>query len=103
MSRFLQRLSLALLATSLFCADHALASDADYACDGAARLHARFSSPSLKNGRVTLTFGDGQMTTLPQAPSADGGRYAGHGVEFWTKGRGATLTRNGARQTCHIR
>jgi membrane-bound inhibitor of C-type lysozyme len=40
---------------------------------------------------------------LPQVLSADGGRYANDGVEFWIKGRDATLTRDGRRQTCSTR
>ncbi|WP_114188474.1 MliC family protein [Microvirga aerophila] len=40
------------------------------------------------------------MTTLPQAISADGGRYTQGDVEFWIKGDGATLTRAGKSTTC---
>jgi membrane-bound inhibitor of C-type lysozyme len=32
--------------------------------------------------------------------SADGGRYANGKVEFWIRGKGATLTRNGGSETC---
>jgi membrane-bound inhibitor of C-type lysozyme len=42
---------------------------------------------------VRLTFaGKGGNVSLPQAPSADGGRYADSGVEFWIKGKTARLT-----------
>jgi membrane-bound inhibitor of C-type lysozyme len=37
---------------------------------------------------------------LPQVISADGGRYADNGVEFWIKGKNATLTRGGGSETC---
>jgi membrane-bound inhibitor of C-type lysozyme len=38
--------------------------------------------------------------TLPQALSADGGRYTEGDIEFWIKGKGATLTRAGKSTTC---
>jgi membrane-bound inhibitor of C-type lysozyme len=37
---------------------------------------------------------------LPQALSADGGRYAGGDMEFWIKGNMARLTRAGAATDC---
>jgi len=50
---------------------------------------------------VALTFdGSGSRIILPQARSADGGRYAGDGIEFWIKGKTATLTRSGASENC---
>ncbi len=73
----------------------------DYACSGGTRLTARFSPPSEQPGSVVLTIAGGAgPVTLPQAVSADGGRYVGDGIEFWIKGNGATLTRNGAVETC---
>lgn len=83
----------------------ALGSSADakefhYACSGGTKLTARFSPPSAANGRVELTFGTGRTITLPQAMSADGGRYANKDMEFWIKGNGATLTRSGTSETC---
>ena len=63
---------------------------------------ASFSPPGVGNGRVALTGPDGRVT-LPQQPSADGGRYANNRMEFWIKGNGATLTREGRSETCHTR
>jgi membrane-bound inhibitor of C-type lysozyme len=76
------------------------ATKAHYWCSGGTKLTADFSPPSLTNGRVALTFATGRRITLPQLPSADGGRYANDHIEFWIKGRNATLTLNGASETC---
>ncbi len=43
---------------------------------------------------------DGKTIVLPQRRSADGGRYARGGIQFWIKGRSATLTRQGKTTTC---
>ena len=52
-------------------------------------------------GSVKLVYaGASTETTLPQAISADGGRYTQGDVEFWIKGNGATLTRAGRSTTC---
>jgi len=76
------------------------ATEARYACSGGAKLTARFSSPDTETGTVVLTFETGETIALPQVMSADGGRYADKGVEFWIKGNNATLTRNGDSETC---
>lgn len=52
---------------------------------------------------MVLTFADTGEIALPQVLSADGGRYAEGDVEFWIKGNGATLTRNGKTETCRTR
>jgi len=85
------------------CGGQADAVEARYACSGGARVVADFSPPSAANGRVTRTFETGRKITLPQALSADGGRYADNDTEFWIKGRNATLTRGGVRQSCSTR
>ncbi len=85
------------------CTSHASAVEARYACNGGTELKATFSPPSLKTGNVALTFSDGRKIVLPQAMSADGGRYARGDVEFWIKGRDATLTRDGHAETCSTR
>lgn len=103
MSRFSKRIALTIFAPVFLCAGYALATEARYHCDGGTVLVARFSPPDLPNGRVTLIFGDGREITLPQVKAADGGRYSGDGVEFWIKGRGATLNHNGASQNCSVR
>src|SRR5277367_5411072 len=79
------------------------ASEARYTCSGGTKLVARFFPPTLKNGRVALAFGMGRELALPQVTSADGGRYANDGIEFWIKGRSATLTMNGVKETCSTR
>ncbi|RTL54133.1 MAG: hypothetical protein EKK40_04520 [Bradyrhizobiaceae bacterium] len=81
-------------------ASTAHATQAQYVCDGGARLTAQFSPPGVPNGRATLIFGSGRKVVLPQAMSADGGRYTNGNIEFWIKGRGATLTRGGKSQSC---
>ena len=78
----------------------ALATEAHYACSDGAKLTAEFSPPGASKGQVALTFASGRGIMLPQVLSADGGRYAGADIEFWIKGRNATLTRNGASESC---
>jgi membrane-bound inhibitor of C-type lysozyme len=52
-------------------------------------------------GSIKLVYaGSSTETTLPQALSADGGRYMRDDVEFWIKEEGATLTRAGKSTTC---
>ena len=78
----------------------AAAQEARYTCADGARLTAIFTGGAA-GGAATLAFqGAGGTTILPQAPSADGGRYADGTTEFWIKGRGATLTRGGRSTTC---
>ena len=51
----------------------------------------------LQAARLTI---DGKTIVLPQRRAASGGRYARGGVEFWIKGRSATLTRQGKTTNC---
>lgn len=81
----------------------AQAIEARYVCDKGARIDAQFSPPTMALGRVTLTFGAGDKVVLPQVMSADGGRYANSQIEFWIKGKGARLTRDGKVQNCKTR
>lgn len=72
-----------------------------------ARVEALFTCPAGKsinavfintgNPRVQLTFSDGRKMTLPQAQSADGGRYANKAetIVFWNKGNTAFVQENG--------
>ena len=92
-----------LLGAALTVACPAYAIDARYVCDKGARINVQFSPPSLALGRATLTFGSGEKVVLPQVMSADGGRYANSQVEFWVKGKGARLTRDGKVQDCKTR
>jgi len=82
---------------------NAFAAEAHYACSGGTKLTAQFSPPSAARGRVKLTFETGRNITLPQVMSADGGRYANNDIEFWIKGRNATLARGGVSDTCSTR
>jgi len=77
------------------------ATEAHYDRSGGTRVAAQFSPPNAANRQVVLTF-DGLKSriALPQAISADGGRYSGDGIEFWIKGVAATLTRGGASEPC---
>jgi membrane-bound inhibitor of C-type lysozyme len=72
-----------------------------YTCADGTKLQAMFSPPSTSLGSVKLVYdGSSTGTTLPQALSADGGRYTQGNVEFWIKGKGATLTRAGKSTNC---
>jgi membrane-bound inhibitor of C-type lysozyme len=72
-----------------------------YTCADGTKLQAKFSPPSTSMGSVKLVYaGSSTETTLPQTLSADGGRYMQGDVEFWIKGKGATLTRAGKATTC---
>ncbi len=84
-------------------ASNAYAKDFHYECNGGTKLTAQFAPPGAANGSAALTFATGETITLPQALSADGGRYATSDIEFWIKGRNATLTRSGTRETCLTR
>jgi membrane-bound inhibitor of C-type lysozyme len=78
----------------------AYAAEAHYTCSGGGKLTAKFSPPGSPKGKVALIFDTGRELSLPQVMSADGGRYANGGIEFWIKGRSATLTMNGVKDTC---
>jgi membrane-bound inhibitor of C-type lysozyme len=95
------------LSTALFlvgAASGAVAQDpkpVHYTCADGTKLQAIFSPPSTSLGSVKLVnAGSSTETILPQAISADGGRYMQGDVEFWIKGEGATLTRAGKSTTC---
>lgn len=103
MSKYSSRLSLGAAVLALVFTSHVSATEARYECSGGTKLTAQFSPPSAQAGRVTLTFDGGREAILPQAISADGGRYVGGDIEFWIKGRSATLTRDGNSETCETR
>jgi membrane-bound inhibitor of C-type lysozyme len=72
-----------------------------YTCADGTKLQVTFSPPSTSTGSVRLVYaGSATEMTLPQALSADGGRYTQGDIEFWIKGNGATLTRAGKSTTC---
>ncbi len=75
-----------------------------YACSDNTRLSVTFSSEDVRPGTARLLIaGSSGDITLPQVPSADGGRYADGGTEFWIKGNTARLTRSGTdATTCHV-
>jgi membrane-bound inhibitor of C-type lysozyme len=84
-------------------ASSASAADAAYRCADGTAVRAVFSTPGPA-GSVRLTFaGKKGAVALPQAPSADGGRYADVGMEFWIKGKTARLTRAGAETECRTK
>ena len=90
------------IATVAF-AGPAFATEARYTCSDGSKLTAKFSPPDTAKGSVKLTFGTGRELKLPQALSADGGRYADADIEFWIKGRSASLTMKGVKETCSTR
>lgn len=94
---------LAALAICAIATTAALANEASYTCEGGTKLTAIFSPAGTTPGNVELLFAgmDGDLV-LPQAMSADGGRYAAANDEFWIKGNSATLTRSGKSETCDV-
>jgi membrane-bound inhibitor of C-type lysozyme len=80
------------------------ADKARYTCSGGTKLTAVFSGAPPAPGSVKLSIaGTRGAITLPQVMSADGGRYAEGGTEFWIKGNAATLQRMGKSETCRAR
>ncbi|MCX5576976.1 MliC family protein [Kaistia terrae] len=63
-----------------------------YRCEDGTRLSASFSPAGQGQGTADIAFADGRKVVLPQAVSADGGRYVKDDIEFWIKGNGAMLT-----------
>ena len=101
MARFAKLFALVSAGATVVFAGPAVATEARYTCSGDSKLTAQFSPPDTAKGRVALTFGTGRELKLPQVLSADGGRYADAGIEFWIKGQSATtLTMNGVKETC---
>jgi membrane-bound inhibitor of C-type lysozyme len=81
----------------------ASAIEANYRCADGTAVNAVFSAPGHA-GSVQLTFSrSAKSVELPQVLSADGGRYADGNVEFWIKGKTASLTRAGAATDCTTR
>ncbi|WEK48596.1 MAG: MliC family protein [Candidatus Kaistia colombiensis] len=72
----------------------------EYQCEDGTKLTATFSPPEQAEGTADLVFADGKKVALPQAVSADGGRYTKDGIEFWIKGSGAMLTVAGKTTNC---
>ena len=104
MARFYESVSPFVIAGAMVgFAGPAAAIEAHYACSGGGKLMAVFSPPDAAKGEVKLTFDTGRKLRLPQVLSADGGRYANAGIEFWIKGHSATLTLNGVKETCSTR
>ena len=70
---------------------------AAFSCAGGKSIDSTFFNGD--DSRVRLALSDGRAMTLPQAMSADGGRYASkdESVVFWNKGRTAFLQENGER------
>jgi membrane-bound inhibitor of C-type lysozyme len=100
MVRLAKKAALVSTAALLASAGPGLAAEARYACSGGGKLTAKFSPPGSPEAKVALAFDTGRELNLPQVTSADGGRYANGDIEFWIKGRSATLTMNGVKETC---
>lgn len=69
-----------------------------YRCEDGTTLTATYLR-FIRLQAVRLSI-DGKAVVLPQRRSADGGRYARGGIQFWIKGRSAMLTRQGKSATC---
>lgn len=76
---------------------------ATFHCADGASFDAIFTPPTAPKGQVTLRYPTGKSLVLPQALSADGGRYADSTTEFWVKGNGARLTVNGSETQCEAK
>jgi membrane-bound inhibitor of C-type lysozyme len=100
MARFAKRFALLSAVALIPFAGPAGATEAHYTCSGGGKLSANFSPPDAAKGEVKLTFDTGRELRLPEVLSADGGRYANAGIEFWIKGKTATLTMSGVKETC---
>jgi membrane-bound inhibitor of C-type lysozyme len=100
---FSKQASLVAAVVILTFGSHAYATEVRYACGGGTKVTAQFSPSGTAMGRVALSFENGQKVVLPQVMSADGGRYANSDVEFWVKGREASLTHSGNSETCSAR
>lgn len=60
-----------------------------------------FLTPGPSPGSASVrVLGTEKNFRLPQAPSADGGRYATKAIEFWDKGETATFTLDGIVEAC---
>ena len=91
----------AALAALVMSTTAATAQSVNYVCGAGTRLTAAFSPAGTSPGSVVLVIdGVDAQLTLPQVKSADGGRYASGDVEFWIRGREATFTRGGRKETC---
>lgn len=78
----------------------ASAASASYRCLDGTTFRAVFRGLG-QGGSVQLNFtGRGRPMMLPQALSADGGRYVGGNAEFWIKGKSAQLMRQGVATEC---
>ncbi|SHE86967.1 Membrane-bound inhibitor of C-type lysozyme [Kaistia soli DSM 19436] len=99
MTKTLCRTTSGLLAGALLIAAGPAFADATahYTCKNGLTFVAAFTTTP---GSVALAFADGRKVTLPQAVSADGGRYVKGKTEFWIKGQGGTLTRAGKTTNC---
>ena len=100
MARFAKPFALLSAVAVLAIGAPSYATEARYTCSGGDTFTADFPPPDAAKGVAKLSFGMGRELTLPQVLSADGGRYANGDTEFWIKGRSATLTRNGVKETC---
>jgi membrane-bound inhibitor of C-type lysozyme len=75
-----------------------------YACADDTQLSVTFSSEDTHPGTARLTIAGSPVDiTLPQVPSANGGRYARDRMELRIKGSSARLSRTGSTATtCHV-
>jgi membrane-bound inhibitor of C-type lysozyme len=76
----------------------ALLGPVTFRCDDGSTMAATFDN--APDPATVLLVRGGQTFTLPQAMSASGARYVGDHVEFWNKGRDATVDWQGSRLEC---
>jgi len=69
-----------------------------FRCDDGSQILATFDN-APDPATVDVVRGD-QQFTLPQAISASGARYLGDDIEFWNKGRNATVDWQGTKLAC---
>jgi membrane-bound inhibitor of C-type lysozyme len=103
-SRTMKAILLAILAAVIAQSASAAKIKANYRCDDGTRLVASFKTPSSGLGSVALKYvSSGKKVVLPQKVSADGGRYASSGMQFWVKGQTATFTTHSRNTVCRTK
>ena len=89
-----------LLSLLILCACSEKSQEVSYKCDNPdSETKVTVVKAHFYNGGVRLVI-NGVEENLSQQEAASGARYTTDGIEFWTKGRNATLTTFGASVEC---
>jgi membrane-bound inhibitor of C-type lysozyme len=71
-----------------------------FACDDGSSIEATFDN--AEEPATALLVRAGQRVTLQQGMSASGARYVSDDIQFWNKGRDATVDWQGAKLECSM-